>query len=166
MDEVLLFDTIDGVNAALAFLKRKAGVADLPDQSDFYRIRATDEIRHLAALRSRKYIVVHDRGVRQEVWVTSWKEAGIGRETLEAVRRLAAAYDKVMSNLGRVPLFREVEYVPTKGLFEIDGFPVAIQHFENGGLRYDVHLRPLAEAPPDPAAFLVPEGYERAWALD
>ena len=166
LDEVVLFDTIDGLNTVVKFLRKKMGVRDVPPRTVLYQVRETQETRMIATLHSRKYLILCDGGVRQEVWVASWDEAGIEKGALEGVRRLSEAYEKVMSNLGRVPLFREVEYVPTKGLFDIDGFPVAIQHFENGELLYDVQFSAPAEVNPNPSAFLVPKGYERTWALD
>jgi hypothetical protein len=166
LDEVMLFDTIDGLDTVLRFLRKKMGVADEPKKSTFCQVRETDETRTIATLRSRKHLILCDGGVRQEVWVASWDEAGIEKETLQGVRKLSTAYEKVMANLGRVPLFREVEYVPTKGLFEIDGFAVAIQHFENGELLYEVQFSVPAEVNPNPLAFSVPESYERTWALD
>jgi hypothetical protein len=165
LDEVVLFDTIDGLDTVIRFLKRKMGAADGPMKSTLYQVRETDETRTIATLRSRKYLILCDGGVRQEVWVASWDEAGIEKETLQGVRKLSEAYEKVMANLGRVPLFREVEYVPTKGLFEIDGFAVAIQHFENGELLYDIQFGVPAEANPNPLAFSVPKSYERTWAI-
>ena len=166
LDEVVLFDTIDGLNSVITFLRKKMGVRDVPQRTVHYEVRETEETQMIATLRSRKHLILCDGGVRQEVWVASWKEAGIARETVAAVRRLSAAYEKVMANLGRVPLFREIEYVPTQGLFEIDGFPVAIRHFEQDELLYDVKFGVPAEGNPDPSIFSVPKSYERMWALE
>ena len=166
LDEVVLFDTIDSLNAALRFLKRQMGVADVPKSSAFFQVRETDETRIVANLRSRKHVILRDGGIRQEVWVATWEEAGIEKETLGSLKKLAKAYEKVMSNLGRVPLFREVQYVPIEGLFQIDGYPVAIKHFENGKLLYDVQLGISADVTLNPMTFLVPKIYERAWTLD
>jgi hypothetical protein len=166
LDEVVLFDTIDGLNTVIRFLRKKMGVRDVPQRTVLCEVRETEETRMIATLRSRKHLILCDGGVRQEVWVASWDEAGIEKGTLEGVRKLSEAYEKVMANLGRVPLFREVEYVPTQGLFDIDGFPVAIQHFENGEPLYDVKFSAPAEVNPNPSAFSVPESYERMWALD
>jgi hypothetical protein len=166
LDEVVLFDTIDGLNSVITFLRKKMGVDDIPQRTVRYEVRETEETRMIATLRSRKYLILCDGGVRQEVWVVSWKEAGIARETVAGVRKLSVAYEKVMANLGRIPLFREIEYVPIQGLFEIDGFPVAIRHFEGGELLYDVQFGAPAKVNPNPSAFSVPKGYERMWALD
>ena len=166
VDEVVLFDTIDGLNTVIKFLRRKMGVRDVPQRTVFCETRDTAETRMIAALRSRKHLILCDEGVRQEVWVASWDDAGIKKAALECVRRLSEAYETVMANLGRLPLFREVEYVPTQSLFDIDGFPVAIRHYENGELLYDVQFGVPVETNPDPSAFSVPKNYERMWALD
>jgi hypothetical protein len=166
LDEVVLFDTIDGLNTVIKFLRKKMGVRDAPQRTVLCEVRETEETRMIATLRSRKHLVSCGGGVQQEVWVTSWDEAGIEKGTLEGVRRLSEAYEKVMANLGRLPLFRGVEYVPTQGIFDIDGFPVAIQHLENGELLYDVQFGAPTKVNPNPSAFSVPTSYERMWALD
>ncbi len=166
LDEVVLFDTIDGLSTVIKYLRKKMGVGDAPQRTVLCEVRETKETRLIAGLHTRKHLILCDGGVRQEVWVAAWDEAGIKKETLEGVRKLSEAYEKVMANLGQLPLFREVEYVPTKGLFDIDGFPVAIQHFEGGELLYDVQFGAPAKVNPNPSAFSVPKGYERMWALD
>lgn len=110
----------------------------------------------------RCFALVATRGgvKQQEAWFADWSSVPMTAKTMQPLRTLAAAYDRIFSSSSSSQMFQDIDYVPMTALLRADGFPVALRHFENGRLMYEIRTGDPQPKDASPTRFTRPAGYK------
>lgn len=94
-----------------------------------------------------------------EVWVTSWGEAGVTQETLAVFKNLAGFFDQTLESS---PLLRDQMNQSVAVLGEIEklkGFPILVRTFEDGKATQETLFKSMETQKVDPSLYEVPAGF-------
>jgi hypothetical protein len=107
-----------------------------------------------------RYDITKDGKKTTEIWVTSWKEAGISAEDFAIFRKMAGFMkDMLSSSEFFANAASENEFFV--GIDQIDGFPVMTREFVDGDVTEETVLQSVVEKDLDPSTFEISSEYER-----
>ena len=159
---------VDGLSSGVGFARETASriidaLRGQPSRPRKQRIelKRTELKRYLQGRPCRAFFVFEDGRKLQEIWATSWKTAGIGKQDIQAARELLSYFSRVMSEPSFSKIHSQIEYIPGRELLKIDGFPVLIRHFGPDGIAYDISLGKPRRTDIDPSRFSYPKGFAR-----
>lgn len=95
------------------------------------RVEKSGQAQQVSGMPCHRFTVRHGETLVQEIWATSWTQAGIEGTDVEALRDLAKAMDQpaLTSLLG---LAFDGRYSLTESMLRIDSYPVIFVQYENG----------------------------------
>ncbi len=100
-----------------------------PPPKPALRIETSGQTQTVAGMLCHHFTIRRGKTLVQEIWATSWKQAGIERKDMEVLRDLARAMNQpaLTSLLG---LTTDGRYSLTEGLLQVDGYPVVFVQYE------------------------------------
>jgi hypothetical protein len=107
------------------------------------------------------YEVLVDGEKISEVWATSWKEAGVPKESLSMLYALTAFFEDLASSNPMLGEALQSEGGFMQGLDRIDGFPLRIVDFEAGEPVSESLVKSMSSEAIAPEVFEVPAGYRK-----
>lgn len=96
-----------------------------------------------------------------EVWATSWKDAGVPKESLSMLYALTDFFEDLATSNPLLGDALAAEGGFLQGLDRIDGFPLRIVDFEEGEPSSETLMKSVSRESIDAAIFEVPAGYRQ-----
>lgn len=95
----------------------------------------------------------------KELWVTDWKELGVGAEAQDTFESYFNFFAEMSNSLGEKGFGSDSDLDFFETMDQIGGFPVFGQYFEGGDVDEEFSLDSVTERDLDPDAFEPPAGY-------
>ncbi len=128
-----------------------------------YRVEKTNKRRTIEGMLCQQ-VIVHEDGVPvQDVWYTSWVEAGMDKSMLDSLLALGTFYESLWDTPGSGSMTASMLRVPLGGIVDLTGYPVEISVLKKGKKVLRITLGRPQEAPLRPALFSIPAGYKRTF---
>lgn len=150
-----LQSTVDSVRGLIS--------GEAVDQRPPMGVSATQDVGARSGLPCQRFVVSEGKTHMQDVWVTSWRRAGVDSKTFGVVRDFAKAFEKIRVGLRAAPVLSGMADIPLTGIARVDGYPMDILQYRGEKIVYRVRLGPPESATVPAARFRVPEGYAKQW---
>ena len=95
-----------------------------------------------------------------EMWVTSWKSAGVKESSFKIMREMGQFYADMLASLPNVGEMGKGRGTMA-AMNEIDGFPVLTRTYDGETIVEETYYKSVAEEKVDAAAYEPPEGYSQ-----
>jgi hypothetical protein len=125
-------------------------------------LRERGEVARYADTPCARHDVLEGARRLAEVCLADYGRAPLTREAVAAVPALGGFLRRTLEPLTReFPTLQEL--APFAVLDRVDGFPLAVQSFDEGGPTRETIVTKIEQAPADPALFELPTGFARSW---
>lgn len=125
-------------------------------------LRERGEIARYADLACARHDVLEGARRLAEVCLADYGRAPLTREAVAAVPALGGFLRRTLEPLTReFPTLHEL--APFAVLDRVEGFPLAVQAFDENGPTRETVVTRIEQAPADPALFELPPGFARSW---
>jgi hypothetical protein len=126
------------------------------------RLRERGEVGRYAEIACARHDVLEGARRLAEVCLADYGRAPLTRETVAAVPALGGFLRRTLEPLTReFPSLQDL--APFAVLDRVDGFPLAVQAFEDDGTARETVVTRVETAPVDAALFELPPGFARSW---
>ena len=125
------------------------------------RVVRTSELRQIGEIPCQRFLIVKGKTPVQEVWVTSWKHAGITRGETAILRECLEACKKAEVVAGGIGLIDSAVGIPVEGFLRINGFPIEVVQMKSGQVLFRMRLSLPTRLEEDVGGVVIPEGYVR-----
>jgi hypothetical protein len=127
------------------------------DQKDASALRVvnTKKVRKLNGIPCQLFYLMRGETRIQELWVTSWKRAGITKSNLSALYAFAALYEQTR------PFFNVDVNLPMDAILQLNAFPIQLTQFTPDGKTLRITLSLPRTTQMGKSEFATPDGYVR-----
>jgi hypothetical protein len=126
------------------------------------RVRERGEVARYAEIPCARHDVLEGARRLAEICLADYGRSPLTREALAAVPALGGFLRRTLA-----PLTREFpslsDLAPFEVLGRVDGFPLAVQAFEDDGTTRETVVTRIEQAPVDASLFELPAGFARSW---
>jgi hypothetical protein len=124
-----------------------------------WTVKETGEKQTVAGYGCQRYELLADGKKESDVWASTWKDAGVPKESFDVLRKFAAFFEEIA---GSNPLFAqamESQGGALQGLDRIDGFPVKVIDYDDGKASLETTTKSYEQKKVADATYHVPAGY-------
>lgn len=106
----------------------------------------------------KKYQLLRDGELTAAVWTASWRDLDLQANSLDPFYRMAAFQEEMLSTFKNAPAGAKFQRHFSE-LQNIVGFPLKVEHYENGSVSETTYFIPEKVDSLDPASFEIPAGF-------
>jgi Domain of unknown function (DUF4412) len=119
-------------------------------------VKPTAEKQTIDGKPTQKWEVTMDGKRTSEIWVASWKDAGVKKEDAAVLSDMATFFEEA---LRANPMLARMGGGGMRGMNHIDGFPVLVRHYEGDKVMREMAFKSVEKKSVDAATFDIPADY-------
>jgi len=124
-----------------------------------WTVEPSNEKKDIQGRSCKRYDVLANGVKQSEIWATSWKEAGVPKESFDVLRDFASFMEEIAASIPAFAKAMQEQGGVMPGLEKIDGFPIRVVDFEGSEPTQETTFTSVEEKKIDAAFYKVPADY-------